>query len=171
LQAIRLADKSWRNVSQQTIINCFKICGFSLQKENFEEQSGPVINHSVKTEWSQVLSHYNIQSITFEDFVECDDDVLVTELLTDTEIIETITQTDEDKVEDIDDEELFVMEPQVSINQARKTVNVLRSFIKKCNDIEDNVYSSLVIIENVIDQQCIKSLTQSKITDFLNTNE
>jgi len=38
LQAIRLADKSWRNVSQ-TIINCFKICGFSLQKENFEEQS------------------------------------------------------------------------------------------------------------------------------------
>jgi len=42
------------------------------------------------------------------------------------------------------------MEPQVSINQARKEVNVLRSFIEKYNDIEDNAYSSLVIIENVI---------------------
>jgi len=52
-----------------------------LQKENFEEQSGSVINHSMETEWSQVLSHYNIQNITFEDFIECDDNVLVTELL------------------------------------------------------------------------------------------
>jgi len=59
LQAIKLADKSWRNVSQQTIINCFKICGFSLQKENFEEQSGPVINHSLETERPSFITLYH----------------------------------------------------------------------------------------------------------------
>jgi len=38
-------------------------------------------------------------------------------------------------------------------------ITVLRNFVKRYNNIEDNIFSALIIIENAIDQQCINSLT------------
>lgn len=41
LHAIRMADKAWRSVSETTISNCFKSCGFSMVQEASEEALEP----------------------------------------------------------------------------------------------------------------------------------
>ncbi|XP_046750601.1 tigger transposable element-derived protein 6-like [Diprion similis] len=49
LQAMRMADESWRNVTKKTIENCFKTCGFCSQAEDdLEVEPEPVLNDDIE---------------------------------------------------------------------------------------------------------------------------
>jgi len=71
---------------------------------------------------------------------------------------------------------------RLSLNRSIiSTSLIVGNFVERCNNIEDNVFSILITVENAIDQQmqlicyciknaiCINSLTQSKIIDILMT--
>lgn len=56
LQAMRMVDKAWRNVTSNTVKNCFKACGFPAQmQENIE-----VEGDETPEEWSKCMSHSEI---------------------------------------------------------------------------------------------------------------
>ena len=57
----------------------------------------------------------------------------------------------------------------VTTKEARHAIETIRSFVEQSNDVEDNVFSAIVTIENAIDRQYKNTLKQSKITDFFNT--
>lgn len=38
LDAIRYADKAWRNVTTRTIVNCFKSCGFIANQSTVQDE-------------------------------------------------------------------------------------------------------------------------------------
>ncbi|KAK9696030.1 hypothetical protein QE152_g32190 [Popillia japonica] len=109
--------------------------------------------------------------VTFDDFVHCDDDVVVAEILTDNDIV--CTATDEaDEVEDDDEEEL----PTITFKEARTYIDKLRILLTKASDINDDVFSALVTIydvfsalvtiDNAIGQARHRSLLQKNITDY-----
>jgi len=50
-------------------------------------------------------------------------------------------------------------ELQYPATQVKTAVNVLQNFLERCNNIEDNVFSALITVENATDQGCINSLT------------
>ncbi|KAL3270300.1 hypothetical protein HHI36_009351, partial [Cryptolaemus montrouzieri] len=130
LHAIRMTDKAWKSVSVTTISNCFKSCGFSMsQEEALEEPLEPDMN-----------------------YVTCDEGLATTGTLTDAEIIDIVNQDiNEDNVDenDVDHTDSADFEPLISNKEARAAINTLRSFIERCDDIEDRVFSSLFELENL----------------------
>lgn len=157
LQAMRMVDKAWRNVTSNAVKNCFKACGFPVQmQENIEVEGDQTFE-----EWNRCMSH---SEITFEEFVTCDDEVATAGTLTEEEIMDTVIHgvENDDIDEDLNDEPPAI----ISISEARKAVNTLRSFIEQCSDTEDDIFSSLFYIENKIDVESVNCLKQKKITDF-----
>ncbi|KAL3280634.1 hypothetical protein HHI36_003870, partial [Cryptolaemus montrouzieri] len=74
----------------------------------------------------------------------------------------------EDNVDenDVDHTDPVDFEPLISNKEARAAINTLRSFIERCDDIEDRVFSSLFELEKIIDKKSANCLDQKKITDF-----
>ncbi|KAL3267392.1 hypothetical protein HHI36_011521, partial [Cryptolaemus montrouzieri] len=128
LHAIRMTEKAWRSVSVTTISNCFKSCGFSMsQEEASEEPLEPDMN-----------------------YVTCDEGLATTGTLTDAEIIDIVNQDiNEDNVDenDVDHTDPADFESSISNKETRAAMNTLRSFIERCDDIEDRVFSSLFELE------------------------
>ncbi|CAG4935600.1 unnamed protein product [Colias eurytheme] len=87
LQAMRMADKAWRNVTATTIKNCYVHCGFSSSSTVVNKTED--ISISPPAEWNAVVSE---SGISFEDFVSCDDGVKTAGTLSDDEIIDSVAQ-------------------------------------------------------------------------------
>jgi hypothetical protein len=45
IQAMRIVDKTWRNVTTTTIVNCFRSCGFVLEAEK-DDTLMPIIENT-----------------------------------------------------------------------------------------------------------------------------
>lgn len=169
LQAMRMANKSWENVKQETIANCFKACGFV--KEDTEPEIitplDPAEDVAIESKWNTVMAHLNEHNTTFEDYVDVDSDVAVTGTLTDEEIAASVAERDDETGADDDDgneQEIHF----VTTKEARCAIETIRTFVEQSNDIGDYVFSAVVTIENTIDMQCNNALKQSRITDFFN---
>ncbi|CAG9563419.1 unnamed protein product [Danaus chrysippus] len=167
LHAIRMTDKAWRSVSMTTIANCFKSCGFSRPQEEASEdpQEAQEPDMNVEPDWNRLQ---NIE-VQFEDYVTCDEGLATTGTLTDAEIIDVVNQhTDDDNVDenDVENTDPADFEPVVSNKEARAAINTLRTYIERCDDIEDRVFSSLFELEKIIDKKSANCLNQKKITDF-----
>ncbi|KAH0534566.1 hypothetical protein KQX54_005411 [Cotesia glomerata] len=90
--------------------------------------------------------------VSFDDYITCDDEVATAGALTKQEIIDAVINTD-----DVEDEENgnflnnVTPDPPISIGSAKKAINDLRAFIEGCEDINDEIFSSLHNIERIID--------------------
>ncbi|XP_025197064.1 tigger transposable element-derived protein 6-like [Melanaphis sacchari] len=96
LQAMRIVDRTWRNVTTSTIVNCFRSCGFVLKIEKIDTLM-PIIenNDSDDREWTLIASRYGIVEKTFNDFVEIDKDIAVSGVLTDDDITDSVRGTED----------------------------------------------------------------------------
>lgn len=139
LQAMRMVDKAWRNVTPLAVKNCFRTCGFSSEPQEIIEEE----DNNVPEEWNKHMSGSNI---TFEDFVTCDDEVVTAGTLTEKEILESVNNCIESDKDDDFNDEPQTSSTSVSINEAKTALTTVRSFIEQCNNIKDNVFSSLFII-------------------------
>lgn len=173
LQAMRMANKSWENVTKKTIANCFKACGFVKEETEPEIVTPDPVEDPIESEWNAVMAHCNVNNdTTFENFVEVDNDVAVVGTLTDDDIVAAVTDRDEADADDdgsgADDESGADNLHFVTMKEARRAVETIRTFIEQSSDIGDHVFSALVTIENTVDTQCKKAAKQSRITDFFN---
>ncbi|UYV82577.1 hypothetical protein LAZ67_22000029 [Cordylochernes scorpioides] len=85
LQASRLCKKAWDQVTSETIKHCFKIAGF-VKKEEDEEKADDIIAETMPSVdgWEDVISN---PTISYDDFLNVDDDVAVCGEITDADII------------------------------------------------------------------------------------
>jgi len=163
LQAMRIVDKTWRNVTTTTIVNCFRSCGFVLDAEE-DDIFIPIIENTVTDgEWALITNRYGITEETFENFVEIDEDVAVSGILTDDDITNSVRGTAD--VDDVE-EELSEPVPRVSVKKAKAALTLLRTFIEQSSNVDDKVYSALNVVENTIDNSMWKNQTQSKISNY-----
>ncbi|GBP64334.1 hypothetical protein EVAR_88287_1 [Eumeta japonica] len=86
LHAMRMADKTWRNITATTIKICYVHCGFSSSPT---EEAETVNILPPPVEWNTVVSE---SGMSLRDFVMCDDGVMIDGTLFDDEIIDSIGQ-------------------------------------------------------------------------------
>ena len=130
LTALQLLVSAWNEVSQATIVNCFKKAKISDKDQtiaiNDEDDPFNEINENLQ-ELREKDSSLVPQSMTAEDLASADYAVITREsTLTDEEILEKATKFDDDGVEDIedeDDEELVAP----SVRDVEKSLEILKS--------------------------------------------
>ncbi|XP_057340566.1 tigger transposable element-derived protein 6-like [Microplitis mediator] len=160
LHAIRMIDKAWRNVSESTIVNCFRTCGFTTtQREELTQSTLKTTpDDTTLEEWNKLP----IADVQFEDYVSCDADIATTGTLTDDEIVNLLNQNQDLDDDDGDDEDLST-ELTVSNTQAQGAIKNLRIYIERCNNVDDRVIPD----NNSWQQSCITSQPEASTASTL----
>ncbi|KAK9886321.1 hypothetical protein WA026_015831 [Henosepilachna vigintioctopunctata] len=140
LDAMWMASKAWNNVTEKTIENCFKKCGFKRQYQEGEERveedcvavDTPPSGDEAPERWSEVTKKLNIEDLTFEEFVSFDDNLAICGELSGADIIASVSKdTDENAGEDNVDREVDAPDPDSTLREARCAVITLRRFLQK----------------------------------------
>lgn len=171
LDAMHMLHKAWKNVEVSTISNCFKACGFSKDQENNDDEDEVILPSSLPLDESfvedddlaeRLLSETNVN---FSEFVSFDDDLPVTGLLTDEDILSSVNEREEDSDDELENAEEI---RTVSMSEARAALEKVRLFLGQCDlqDEKDTTYNSLVNIDNIIDKNSSHFMIQKKITEF-----
>lgn len=163
LQAMRFARKAWFSVSKTTISNCFKKAGFKVtevpEPEDLQEEE-------TLAEWNQIIaacsSNENEQQPTFEDFVHMDDDVLVSEELTDDDIVSACSLVIEEEEEGCETCEETL--ERVSKRDAEKALETLHKYFELSNIDNPDIFDQIYAIEKHL--ETTNTLIQTNITDF-----
>lgn len=154
LDAINITHKSWKNVSLATIRNCFAHCGFYREDEQLEADvtSEPSL-HVPASDWFRALGEQGAGSLTFMDFVQIDDEVAISSTSVDDDILDLSQHVHGDLGSQDDDDGVDDDRPPrlISFRQAQSHIRELRYFLST-KDIDDSVFSAIVLVENTIDQ-------------------
>lgn len=137
LQAIRIIDKSWRQVTSEIISNSFKKAGFqypgtvgthlvqktSCNQEPYQEKNDP--------EWSYIVQKYNLMpEFTFNSYVKIDENLTVCSSLNDSEVAELTNHVHKNNGDN------YTTSKNVSFKEATKAMAILRNFIETTEGIK-----------------------------------
>ena len=169
LFAIRLVHKSWRNVTATTVARCFRKAGFvhsSLDNEDHCTQSEEQIDDAAENLWIQMTTKYpETNDVSMDTFFHVDDKLLVTSPLTDNDILQECVD-DDDESEDEDNEPTDLPSRKCTIKEAKAAVQILQSFFEQCDNVDDDVFSTLLNVDNFVDLNRESRMKQSSIKDY-----
>lgn len=164
LQAMRMADKAWNNVSSTTIMNSFKKAGFIKDLESSEVIIDNFAENCTENDWNRLTGFIKLDDVKFNEFVFVDDSVTVCGQWDDYDII---TQTKASgEVSEEDDKEIDDLPPNVTTKQALSAVDTLRTYIESQANMSEDTFKAIVHLENVIDKISDSNLKQTTITSF-----
>ena len=117
LTALQLLVSPWNKVSQTTVVNCFKKAKISDKNQtiaiNNEDDPFNEITENPK-ELREKEPSLVPENMTAEDFATADDAVITTSsTLTDEEILQKATQTENDEVKEIEDDHEELVAPSI----------------------------------------------------------
>ena len=129
LTAFQLLVSAWNEASQTTIVNCFKKAKISEKDQTIaisdEDDPFKEIDENLK-ELREKEPSLVPENMTAEDFANADDAVITTSLtLTDEEILQEATQTENDKIEEIEDDEEELVAP--SKRDVENSLDILKN--------------------------------------------
>ncbi|UYV71905.1 hypothetical protein LAZ67_9001013 [Cordylochernes scorpioides] len=150
LQASRLCKKAWDQVTSETIKHCFKKAGF-VKKEEDEENADDIIAETMPSVdgWEDVISN---PTISYDDFLNVDDDVAVCGEITDADIIaevlnHNIEKQDGDEASGDEDESSVAGEMNVpSAAEATNYIMQLRRSFESKNDVNVRKSPSAILV-------------------------
>ncbi|KAF0760110.1 tigger transposable element-derived protein 4-like [Aphis craccivora] len=142
-----MCEKAWRNVQPNTIINCFKKAGFYFNEEQCDADK------------------LNIdQQTTFQSYATIDENVEVTGLLTDNEIMGiNISNSDSENDENDEPERTLDM---ITANQAISSLHTVRQFIESVAGVDISLFEAIGKLEDFVNKQ---PKTQKLITNYFST--
>jgi len=150
LDAILLLTQSWNEITVETIKNCFSHAGFLTTVQS--------------SSTSLSIQENNFDYPNFENFVDIDTEVATTEILSDEDIVSTISKPNEEEEEE---EEEIIDEDKdyLTVDEAYKSLENIVNFSLLNNiDLNQNFNSLKLTIQNMLLNDKSKQL---KITDFL----
>lgn len=155
LEAMNFISSAWNQVSKQTIQNCFIKAGYPFREE--EVPAGEIELES-NTEWHLLNCDHS-----FEEYADCDNDVLTTNVLSVEELIACNNPTESSSSEDDNDDETNVVPP--TFLQAVSYCDELRKFFL-CNETSEKTLHQLNDIQNELYNINRNSSRQKSMTDF-----
>ncbi|XP_050528133.1 tigger transposable element-derived protein 6-like [Daktulosphaira vitifoliae] len=153
LQSMRMCEKVWRNVQPSTIVNCFKKVGFYFNDEQFD---GDGLENNDDDDggydWQIVADKLNIdQEFTFQSYVTIDDNVVVSGMLTDKEIMGiNISNSGSKNNEDDEPETTLNM---ITANQAMSSLQTVRQFVESVEGVDTSIFESIDKLEDFVNKQ------------------
>uniref|UniRef100_A0ABD2WEJ4 HTH CENPB-type domain-containing protein n=1 Tax=Trichogramma kaykai TaxID=54128 RepID=A0ABD2WEJ4_9HYME len=153
IHAIRMIDKSWKNIPLKTIRNCFKSCGFKF----FDEI--PDLSYAIDIETitreNNELNYLLQTNVKFENFINFDGNLFICDQSFDSEII---TSEDENSDQQSDEEDERNLSVQINTSrEVRKAIDCLKNFFEMNTCADENIFSKILEIENVADQIIVKN--------------
>ena len=169
LDAIILLCAAWSDVSSTTIKNCFHHCGFSLDgeaqdppDEEEDEQQGEAgnVDEDLLARLNVILPDSPPEDV-LEDWLHCDEDILTTSELSDTQIIE-LAQNETYNNSDEQDE-IAIQKPTTA--EVRKALKTLQDYCL-CSQADPSVLDSIDFLQTRLNNVIASQATQTKVTDF-----
>ena len=169
LRALQLLVSTWKEVSQTTIINCFKKAKISEKDQtiaiNDEDDPFKEINENLKelTEKEPSLMPENMAA---EDFATANDDAVITtsSTLTDEEILQEATQTENDEVEEIEDDDEELVAP--STRDVENSLEILKNLSLFSEKRGDQMQDLINKFETLLTRDKVEKNKQVKITSY-----
>jgi len=161
-----MCEKAWRNVQPSTIVNCFKKAGFYF---NDEQCDGDGLENNDDDDggydWQIIADKLNIdQEITFQSYATIDDNVVVSGMLTDNEIMGiNISNSDSENNENDEPETTLNM---ITANQAMSSLQTVRQFVESVEGVDTSIFESIGKLEDFVNKQ---PKNQKLITNYFST--
>ena len=169
LTALQLLVSAWNEVSETTVVNCFKKAKISEKDQtiaiNDEDDPFKEINENLK-ELREKEPNLVTENMTAEDYATADDAVITTSsTLTDEEILQEATQTENDEVEEIeyDDKELVA----ASARDAENSLEILKDLSLFSQKKGDQMQDAINKFETLLTRDKVEKFKQVKITSYL----
>lgn len=179
LDAVNYIHMAWQRVSEKTIANGFRHGGFNSNTEFDDDDELPL------TEWMKKYKTQNEMDvafdenipdaldINFDEYVQVDEDLISTEILTDEEIV-ALSQTEEQEEQSDDEDVSFndnVHNPLFTMIEAEKAISGIRNFLQQ-KQAPQNILDNFANVEMYLNESFVaRRFTQCKITDFFNKTD
>jgi hypothetical protein len=150
LQALHLLSMSWKNVSSKTIRNCFSHGGFSSEEKETEEL---------------IEKPSDLTQEVFEDWMSIDENVQVAARLTDTDICQIVSQTDQESSEENegeDGDEIVSSEKPPSASEMRQALKIIRLGVQYRSEEFNKLYE----FDNFVNNLLRKTTKQQTLHNF-----
>ena len=164
--AIDLVAKSWKRVKSTTISNCFAKAGF----HNHTDVDNADSDDGCKA-WKELVDKHVVpQSISFDDYVHCDDEVATEELLSDKAIVQMVIDNNTARDEPVQQEEEATteQEPEESNTmnkwQFKQRLAEMRLYLQRQPTDTSAAIAKLVELEEIVDT--LVNQKQAKITSY-----
>ena len=167
LAALQLLAAAWNEVSQTTIANSYKKAKISEKDQTIaiNDEDDPLIeiNENLK-ELREKEPSLVPENMTAEDFATADDAVITTSsTLTDEEILQEATQTENDEVEEIEDDDEELVAPSTrDVENSLKILKNLSLFSEKRGDEMQDLNK----FETLLTRDKVEKYKQVKITSY-----
>lgn len=157
LDAMRMADFAWRNVTKKTIKNCFIKAGFKERSNNAEENQTTDLNiievqdgdSITSIQWAVIKNKLNL-GISFEDFLDIDTSLETCGTLTDADILADVKAASDEEESEMEQQEEH---QNVTVKEAEKAVNTLRAFLESSENIGSESFASIAALEKIVQSQ------------------
>ena len=166
LIALRLLASAYNEVSQTTIVNCFKKAKISEKDQtiaiNDEDDPFKEIKENLK-ELREKEPSLVPENMTTEDFATADDAVITTSsTVTDEEILQEATQTENDEVEEIEDDDEELVAP--STGDVENSLEILKNLSVFSEKRGDQMQDLINKFEILLTRDKVEKCKQVKIT-------
>ncbi|KAH7959550.1 hypothetical protein HPB49_011850 [Dermacentor silvarum] len=164
LQATEMVTGAWWSVTSTTIQNCWRKAGLVSESEQGSEES------DASGMWQEVVERHAMDaSVTFEDYVQCDDEACTSAELTTDDIISAVhgDNSDVDANGEDDAETAPVSQPEESLSNAdiMECVRKMRTYLGRCSNATEAEHKNVDNFEAFVLWQ-LSGTRQAKITDF-----
>ena len=168
LKALQLLVSAWNKVSQTTIVNCFKKAKISEKNQTIaitnEDDPFKEIDGNLK-ELREKEPSLVPENMTAYEFATGYDAIITTSLtLTDEEILQDATQTENDEVEEIEDDEVELVPP--STRNVENSFEILKNLSLFSEKRDDQMQDLINIFETLLTRDRVKKCKQVKITSY-----
>ena len=135
LDALRILHTAWDKVTKQTIANYFHHAGFTDSNRISADTTCPSSNsESMAMECTdEAVTSSLLVGMGFTDFVSVDNDVVTTEVMSDDDIIESLSYNPNPELEEEEDDSNPLPPPPTATN-ARIALAVIRHFFEAQQD-------------------------------------
>lgn len=164
LQAMRMADKAWSNVSSTTIINSFRKAGFIKDQESSQKISiANYTDNCTENDWNRLTGIMKLDNVEFNDFVVVDDAITVCGQWDDNDIIAETKASCEVEEEE---EKIGDLSENVTNKQALSALHTLRRYVERQPDMSEDTFKAIAHLESVVDKISYSSLKQTTMESF-----
>ena len=129
LDALYLLRLSWNNVKSSTQCDCFKHCGFTTQEDSPDQQSPVDETENSDGEEARLLFSQVNCNVSIDDYLNVDDQVLTSQMLSDEEIVASVRSSAEEQSSSIspptEEEDVDELPPVVSDKDAQEDLLTL----------------------------------------------
>ena len=172
LEAMTLLTVAWECVSPITLVNCFRKAGMSSESQALSQSDDDDPFKLLAAQLEEFQDKCESPSdFKVDGYVDADENVVTSEahLLTESEIIARVTQTQLDAAEHDDENEEDNVDREMlppRRDQVRQAIEILQSCCLYQDDGEQKMWKKVAEIEKLYEISLLKQKQQSLITDF-----